>query len=144
MELRTVARQLPLRLAAGAFFLNSGSTKRKADRAVAERLQQFAATAYPIAGKIPPKPFLWFLSTTELAVATAMLVPVVPAVVAGAGVTAFSLGTLGLYLRAPGMREEDSLRPTEQGSAVAKDIWILGIGLSLIVDGLFECRKRRP
>jgi hypothetical protein len=36
----------------------------------------------------------------------------------------------------PEMREEGSLRPTRQGMSIAKDVWMCGIGLSLLVDGL--------
>ena len=61
-----------------------------------------------------------------------------PAVFAGAGLAAFSAGLIGLYLRTPGMRQEGSLRPTEQGIALSKDIWLLGIGVSLIADGVLE------
>jgi len=50
----------------------------------------------------------------------------VPGKVAGAGLTAFAAGLLGLYLRTPGMR------PTQQGTAIAKDVWLLGIGLGLL------------
>jgi hypothetical protein len=64
----------------------------------------------------------------------------VPAAVAGLGLTAFSAGLLGLYLRIPGMHQRGSLKPTEDGMAIAKDSWLLGIGLSLITSGL----KRRP
>ena len=64
--------------------------------------------------------------------------PVVPAGLAGAALTAFALGTLGLYLRTPGLRQEGSLRPSEQGIAVAKDIWLVGIGLALVIDEILE------
>lgn len=56
--------------------------------------------------------------------------------VAGTALTAFSAGLLGLYLRTPAMREEGSLRPSQQGMAIAKDIWMFGIGLTLLIDGL--------
>jgi len=36
------------------------------------------------------------------------------------------------------MREPGSLRPTHQGSALAKDMWLTGIGASLLVDGLTD------
>ena len=58
--------------------------------------------------------------------------------VAGAGLTAFSAGLLGLYARTPGMRQEGSIRPTEQGTAVAEDVWMLGIGAALLVDSLVD------
>ncbi|CAM5548372.1 DoxX family membrane protein OS=Streptomyces tendae OX=1932 GN=GUR47_04155 PE=4 SV=1 [Streptomyces tendae] len=41
---------------------------------------------------------------------------------------------MGLYLRTPGMREEGSLRPTQEGTALAKDTWMLGIGVGFVVD----------
>jgi hypothetical protein len=34
------------------------------------------------------------------------------------------------------MRRQGSLRPTEKGLALAKDAWILGIGLGFIVEEL--------
>ncbi|MEU8034475.1 hypothetical protein AB0C13_38920 [Streptomyces sp. NPDC049099] len=137
---RSAARQLPLRLPVGTFFLNSALAKRGADRATAEGLQQFATTAYPFLGKLDAQQFVRLLSAGETAVAAALLLPVVPAAVAGAALTAFSAGTLGLYLRAPGMRKEGSLRPTEPGTALAKDVWLLGIGISLMVEGISDHR----
>ncbi|TLS46138.1 hypothetical protein FE633_11410 [Streptomyces montanus] len=137
---RSAARQLPLRLPVGTFFLNSALSKRGADQATAEGLQQLATTAYPFLGKLDAQQFVRLLSARETAVAAALLLPVVPAAVAGAALTAFSAGTLGLYLRAPGMRKEGSLRPTEPGTALAKDVWLLGIGISLIVEGVSDHR----
>ncbi|MFC4464213.1 hypothetical protein ACFPH6_06465 [Streptomyces xiangluensis] len=137
---RSAARQLPLRLTVGAYFLNSGLSKRDADQATAEGLQQFAAATYPFLRKLDAQKFTRLLSTGEIAVAAALLLPVMPAAVAGAALTAFSCGTLGLYLRTPGVREEGSLRPTEQGTPLAKDIWILGAGISLIAEGMTKDR----
>jgi len=62
--------------------------------------------------------------------------PFVPAGVAGVALTAFSAGLLGLYLRTPGMRHEGSLRPTEQGIPLSKDVWLVAIGASLVIDDL--------
>ncbi|MFE6171975.1 hypothetical protein [Streptomyces sp. NPDC056464] len=132
---RSAARQLPLRLTVGAYFLNAGLSKRDADQATAERLQQLATATYPFLGKLDAQKFTRLLSTGEISVAGALLLPVMPAAVAGAALTAFSSGTLGLYLRTPGMRQ-GGLRPTEQGTSLAKDIWILGVGISLIAEGL--------
>ncbi|WP_369268843.1 hypothetical protein AB5J55_01340 [Streptomyces sp. R11] len=139
---RSAARQLPLRLTVGAFFLDSGLSKRHADQATAERLQQFATATYPFLGKLDARRFTRQLSTEEIAVAAALLLPVVPAAVAGTALTAFSCGTLGLYLRTPGMRREGSLRPTEPGTVLAKDVWLLGIGIALIAEGV--TRHRGP
>jgi hypothetical protein len=69
---------------------------------------------------------------------TALLIPVVPAGLAGAGLTAFSGGLLGLYAKTPGMRKEGTLLPTQQGIPLAKDIWMAGIGIGLIVDALTD------
>ncbi|MGW7286215.1 hypothetical protein ACWGH4_12090 [Streptomyces sp. NPDC054847] len=138
---RSAARQLPLRLSVGAFFLNSGLSKRGADQATAEGLQQFTTTAYPFLGKLDAQRFTRALSAGELAVAAALLLPGVPAAIAGGALTAFSAGTLGLYLRAPGMRKEGSLRPTDQGIPLAKDGWMLGIGISLIIEGTIGHRR---
>jgi hypothetical protein len=62
----------------------------------------------------------------------ALLLPIVPAVVAGAGLVGFAGGLLGLYLRTPGMHQ--GLRPTQQGTPIAKDVWLLGIGAALVLD----------
>ena len=67
----------------------------------------------------------------------------VPAALAGLGLSAFATGLLGLYLKTPGMRKEGSLRPTEQGIALAKDVWLLGIGLSLVLEDLLDRGERR-
>ncbi|KUJ67129.1 hypothetical protein ACZ90_30270 [Streptomyces albus subsp. albus] len=139
---RSAARQLPLRLAVGAYFLHSGLAKSEADQETAERLRQFAVGSYPFLGRLDARTFTRLLSAGELAIAAAMLVPVFPAAVAGRALTAFSLGTLGLYLRTPGMREEGGLRPTEEGTPLAKDVWLLGIGLSLMTEALG--RRTRP
>ena len=47
----------------------------------------------------------------------------------------FSGGLVGMYLKTPGMREEGSLAPTQDGTALAKDVWMLGIGASLLMQG---------
>jgi hypothetical protein len=36
------------------------------------------------------------------------------------------------------MRKEDSVRPTQQGTPLAKDVWMLGIGLGLVIDALTD------
>ncbi|GAB3174157.1 hypothetical protein [Streptomyces incanus] len=36
-----------------------------------------------------------------------------------------------MYPRTPGTREEGSLRPTQQGTALAKDVWLIGIGIGI-------------
>ena len=140
--MRVKAWEVPLRLGAGIFILNSGLSKRGADDATEARLQDFAAGTYPFLRKVHPRRFMRALSAAEIVIGTALLLPVVPAGLAGAGLTAFSTGVLGLYLRTPGMRQGGSLRPTEQGIPIAKDIWMLAIGLSLIIDDLRDRTRR--
>jgi hypothetical protein len=132
-----------MRIAAGAFILNSGLGKLSADKAGAEQLQGFAAATYPFLGKLEPKQFTRLLAVGEIASGAALLIPVVPAALAGLGLSAFATGLLGLYLKTPGMRKEGSLRPTEQGIPLAKDVWLLGIGLSLVLEDLLDRGERR-
>ena len=138
--MRFLARphQLPMRVAAGAFILNSGLAKRTADRQTAEGLHGMAAGTYPFLKEQEPEEFTRRLSMAEIAVGTALLAPVVPSLVAGAALTAFAGGLVGLYLRTPGMREEGTVRPSPQGTALAKDSWLLAIGLSLVLEELFR------
>jgi uncharacterized membrane protein YphA (DoxX/SURF4 family) len=141
MNLRKKARQLPTRLAVGSYILNSGLSKWNADETTAKQLQAFAAGTYPFLAKLDPRWFAKALSATELAIGTAVVVPFVPSLAAGAALTAFSGALLGLYLRTPGMREEGSVRPTQDGIPLSKDIWLVGIGASLILDGLLGRRS---
>jgi hypothetical protein len=131
----------PLRVAAGAFILNSGLSKWSADEETAKGIHGFAAGTYPVVNKIQPPLFLKALAASEIALGAALLTPVVSPTKAGAGLTAFAGGLLGLYAKTPGMR--DGIRPTQQGTPIAKDIWLLGIGTSLLIDGRGEGRKVR-
>jgi hypothetical protein len=38
------------------------------------------------------------------------------------------------------MHRPGSVRPTPQGTAVAKDVWMLGIGLGFLADALADAR----
>jgi uncharacterized membrane protein YphA (DoxX/SURF4 family) len=136
MNVRKKIRQLPVRLAVGSYVINSGLSLWNTDETTAKELQAFAAGTYPLLAKLHPQLFVNALAATEIAVGTAVFLPFVPSVVAGTALTAFSGGLLGLYLRTPGMHEEGSLRPTQQGIPLAKDVWLAGIGASLIRDGL--------
>ena len=124
---------IPIRLATGAFILNSGVTKLSADAETAGTLHGFASGTYPFLGTLDAKTFTRALAVGELALGTALLAPVVPAALAGAGLAAFSAGLLGLYVKTPGMR--NGIRPTQQGIPIAKDVWMLGIGLTLMAEG---------
>ena len=84
--------------------------------------------------------FAQLLSRSEIALGAMLLTPFVPSRLAGAALTAFGAGLLGLYLRTPGMRQEGSIRPTQAGTALAKDVWLVGAGLTLLLD---SGRRRR-
>lgn len=138
MAISAKARRLPGRLATGAFILNAGVGKWSADEETAARLHGMAAGTFPFLAKLKPKDFARLLAAGEMALGTALLLPVVPAALAGAGLTAFSASLLAMYVQTPGMRREHSLRPTGQGTPLAKDVWMLAIGLGLIADGLTQ------
>ena len=138
MRLLVKASHLPPRMAAGAFILNSGVGKLSADDETAAQLHGFASGAYPFLAKLKPRDFVRLLAGAEIVLGSALLVPIVPSAVAGAGLTAFSGGLLGLYARTPGMRKEGSPFPTQQGIALAKDSWMMGIGLGLVIDDLID------
>ncbi|RCV54764.1 hypothetical protein [Marinitenerispora sediminis] len=131
---------LPLRLITGAFILNSGLGKRRADDATAGYLHAEAARAYPFLKEVDPRKFTKLLSAAEITLGSALLVPAVPSAIAGAGLTGFAAGLLGLYFTDPDARERDGIRPSQQGIALAKDGWLLAIGLSLLID---RSRPRR-
>ncbi|MFF0578435.1 hypothetical protein [Streptosporangium saharense] len=134
--------QLPVRLATGAFVLNAGLSMAAGDEDNAAAVHGMAVNAYPFLGKLDPQRFVWLLSRAEIAVGAALLVPVVPSLVAGAALTALAGGLVGLYLRTPSLRREGSLRPSQEGIGVAKDVWLLGIGTSLVAEEL--CCRSRP
>ncbi|MEU4403187.1 hypothetical protein AB0F88_01615 [Streptosporangium sp. NPDC023963] len=142
MRFLTRPHQLPPRVAAGLIILNSGLTKRSAGEEAAQGLHGMAAGTYPFLKDVDPVRFVRLLSAAEITLGTALLVPVVPPLLAGAALTAFAGGLVGLYLRTPGLREEGSLRPTQQGVAIAKDVWLLGIGAGLVVEEVVRDRSR--
>jgi len=128
--------QLPPRLAAGAFILNSGIQKLSADDETAGKLHGFASGTYPFLAKLKAKDFTRALAVTEITLGAALIIPVVPSLLVGGGLAAFSSGLLGLYARTPGIRKPGTPLPTENGVPMAKDLWLLGIGLGLVIDEL--------
>ena len=143
MRLPITATEIAPRLATGAFILNSGLGKRNADEGTAAGLHGFAASTYPFLKDVPPATFAKALATTEIAIGAALLTPFVPTAVAGALLTGFSAGLLGLYLRTPGMTKPGlSVAPTQEGLPVSKDVWMLGIGIALLTRGLVDREPR--
>jgi hypothetical protein len=132
------ARDLPGRVATGAFILHSGLEKWKADAARAKALHSMAANAFPVLKDIPPSQFVKLLSASEIALGAALLAPVVPGALAGLGLTGFSGALIAMYARTPALHKPGSIWPTQQGTGVSKDIWMVGIGLGMVVGALTD------
>ena len=130
---------IPLRVATGAYILNSGLSKQGLEGQAAEGVHAMAAGAIPGVNKIPADSFAQLLSGAEIALGGALLLPFVSSRIAGAALTGFSAGLIQLYLKTPGMRQAGSLKPTPDGIGLAKDVWLLGAGLTLLLD-----RDRSP
>ncbi|MGO1460184.1 MAG: hypothetical protein ACTHWJ_09220 [Flaviflexus sp.] len=124
-----------LRAVPGVFILNSGLNKIGMDDETAENLQNMAKVGVPATGNMTPSQFGKFLSYGETAVGAALLLPFVPTRIAGAALTVFSAGLVANYFALPGMTQEDGIRPSEQGTALAKDSWLLAIGAALTLRG---------
>ena len=132
---------LPLRVTTGAFILNSGLSKRGLPPEAAAGMQDMAAAGIPQVKSVSPSTFGSALSAGEMALGAALLAPFVSPVVAGAALTGFSGGLLKMYWATPGMHEEGDPRPTQEGTGLAKDVWLLATGLALLADGLIDGSK---
>jgi hypothetical protein len=91
-----------------------------------------------VRAEVEPEQFAKGLSTGEIVLGAALLTPVVPSWLAGAGVTVFASGGNRLYWKAPGLRQEGDVRPTEEGMGIAKDIWMTAIGVALVLDAISD------
>jgi len=140
---RTRVANLPGRIAAGAFIVNAGVGILRSDAEAAGRVHAMAASAYPMFKEIDARRFAKMLGTSEVVIGGALLCPVVGDGLAGSALAGFAGGLLGLYVKTPGLRVEGSLRPSQQGVAVAKDAWLLGMGCSLVADSLHHALLRR-
>jgi len=142
MHLKMKFRDVPGRVATGAFILHSGLEKWTGDEDRATALHGFASSAYPKLKSIPPKQFLKLLAGSEIALGTALLAPVVGDAAAGLALCGFSGSLLGLYWRTESMHKPGSPWPTQEGIAISKDVWMLGIGAGLVLSGLSRGRKK--
>ena len=140
MRLPVKARDLPGRVTTGAYILHAGLDKWNGDEARAKAVHGMAAGAFPVLKQIPPERFLRLLAASEIAVGSALLVPVVPSAVAGAALTSFSGALVAMYARTPALRKPGSIWPTQAGTGVSKDVWMLGIGLGLVAGDLADGR----
>ncbi|MDF3310931.1 hypothetical protein CJ179_32805 [Rhodococcus sp. ACS1] len=141
MRLTTLG-DLPGRIATGGFILHTGLQKWSADEQTAQGVHGMAAGAFPFLNAIPPERFIKLLSIAEIGTGAALLAPFVPTVVAGAALTGFSGGLVAMYARTPALRNPGSIWPNENGTAVAKDTWMLGMGLGYVLTGWTRLRNR--
>jgi uncharacterized membrane protein YphA (DoxX/SURF4 family) len=125
---------LPTRLATGAFILHSGWDKWHGSEQQAKGVHGAPAAAFPMLADIEPTRFLRKLATAEIALGAALLIPFFPRRLAGLALTGFAGSLLTMYLRTPAMHKPGSVWPAPAGIAVSKDVWMLGIGLSLLTE----------
>jgi uncharacterized membrane protein YphA (DoxX/SURF4 family) len=138
MSLSAKLRRAPLRVVTGAYILNSGIGKLSADEDTAKAMHGMASGTYPFLGNVPSKTFATSLGIGEIALGSALLLPIVPPFVAGAALVGFSGALLNMYWHTPGLHRDGDPRPTADGVAIAKDSWMFGIGTALIADALVE------
>jgi uncharacterized membrane protein YphA (DoxX/SURF4 family) len=132
LSLRLHAHDVPGRLAAGAYILHAGLGKWHGSEEQAAGVHGMAKGAYPFLGDLPPAKFLRMLALGEIVTGILLLLPV-PNRLAGLALTTFSGALLTMYMRTPSLHEPGSFWPTQAGTAISKDIWMLGIGLGLLV-----------
>lgn len=142
MGRRRVSNQ-PIRLAAGAFILNAGIGKLRADEARAVGLHGMAKGPFPFFEKVPAERFARGLAVAEIALGAALVTPLVPDRLAGLALTPFAGGLMWMYANIDAMHQPNSLRPTQTGTALAKDVWLLGIGLTLLATGRRRSKRDR-
>jgi len=134
-------RRIPPRLTAGAYILNSGLSKRGLDDEAYAGMQEMGARAIPQLAQMSPRDFGKLLSAGEIGLGAALLLPIVPSWLAGAGLAGFGAALMKMYHKSPGMTQ-DGIRPTPEGTGYAKDIWLVGIGLGLLLDHIGSGGKR--
>lgn len=132
---------VPLRVVTGAYILNSGLNKLKAGEEEQQQMHGWASSVYPMFKDMKPAEFTKLLGYGEIGVGALLLLPTVPSAVAGGVLAAFGTGLVGMYLNTPGMTQDDGIRPTEEGTAVAKDVWLVGAGLTLAMQSFLSGTK---
>lgn len=124
-----------LRAIPGAFILNSGIGKIGMPKEMAEALQSAAVKGVPQFEDLSPEQFGKLLTAAEIGIGGALLAPVVPTRVAGLALGGFAAGMMAMYFKTPEMTEEDGIRPSQDGIALAKDSWLAAIAAALILKG---------
>jgi hypothetical protein len=123
-------------LSAGAFVVNSGVSRFGADDAAMKRLQTSAAKLVPQVERMSPRTFSRAVAAGEVTLGTAIMLPLVPAAAAGIGLSVFAASLVAARQPTSGQHVD----PTDDatGSAVpnATEAWMLGSGVSLLLDAL--------
>jgi hypothetical protein len=141
MRLAFPARDIPLRLVTGAYIAHAGLEEWHGSPEQATGLHGAAAAAFPVLRSIPPRRFLRLLAAGELATGSLLLAPGVPNVLAGTALIGFSGALVAMYAQTPSMHKAGSIWPSRTGIAVSKDVWMLGIGLSLLASAFRRPRR---
>jgi len=137
MKFRVKARQIRPGWRPARSSSTPDCTSANADEQTAAQLH--GLTAGLSDGQEPgPGDFLKLVSTSEIALGTALLLPIVPGLLAGAGLVAFSAGCSGCTCAPRACARRAASSPTPQGTPIAKDVWMLGAGLGLVVDALTD------
>ncbi|MGB3410670.1 MAG: hypothetical protein WBA45_05685 [Microthrixaceae bacterium] len=133
-------RDIPLRVSTGAYVLHAGMSKWNGGEDLAIGLHSGAKGPFPFLEGVPPKTFLKGLAAGEMATGAVLLSPFASSRLAGAALAGFSGSLLTMYMKTPAMREPGSIWPSQDGTAVSKDVWMFGIALSLLMSG----RRHKP
>ena len=121
-----------LRVPTGLYILNAGLGKFGAIGEAAEGLQGMAATGVPAVKELDADTFAKTLAASETALGAALLAPFVSNKLAGIGLAGFGATLLTMYFGDDEMTEDDGIRPSSDGTALAKDSWLVAIGAALM------------
>lgn len=142
MAISAKARRAPIRLSTGAYIINSGITDFNGNGNRTQQLQATVAQYAPQVNRIDPQLFAKLVAGGEVALGTALLVPKVPAAIAGLGLSAFAGTLLATQLRspssAPRTETEAAANRSTRVEPIAKDAWLLGAGVNLLLDALIS------
>ncbi|MDP3969316.1 MAG: hypothetical protein Q8Q02_13685 [Nocardioides sp.] len=68
---------------------------------------------------------------------------IAPTWLAAAGLTGFSAALMRVYLKTPGLIQDDEIHPAPAGIGIARDIFMLGSRLGLLIDELTDRPRTR-
>lgn len=131
------------RVIPGAFILNSGIGKLGMDESASAGLQNMAATGIPLMKEIPTEKFGDFIAYSEIGIGATLLAPFIPDRLAGMILTPFAAGLLSMYFGNPENTEDDGIRPSQKGLPLAKDSFLLAIGLGLAFKGKDDKKSKK-